>query len=247
MMLSCHAFATSGETTPEIPPSILPPQTRFFPSGELMPANVIVVDEQAMFRAGLCRMLSQLPWLSIIAEFSDASELRPLLQQGLPDIVIYDPYHKKTRNFQPIADIRSFAPAVKLVVLTESDDADDMLQAAKHGVHGYFTKNTPFKQFELSLHDIHLGKVRISEGLGAVLFKRLARPSSNKELTQREQEIFRLLEKGLSNKHIALKLNISLYTVKNHVSSVMRKCNLTTRYQLLGTETAQDSQGTANE
>lgn len=212
-----------------------------------MPARVIVVDEQEMFRAGLCRMLSQLSWLSIVAETGDTGGIMPLLEREAADIVIYDPYHKKGRHFQPIADIRSFAPAVKLVVLTESDDADDMLQAAKHGVHGYFTKNTPFQRFELCLHDIYLGKVRISEGLGAALFKRLARPSSNKELTQREQEIFRLLEKGMSNKQIALKLSISLYTVKNHVSSVMRKCNLTTRYQLLGADAPQETQGTADE
>lgn len=198
-----------------------------------MNIRIMIIDDQEMFRNGISRLLSQISWVSVCAESGTLEEGLRLLETHSPDIILLDLYMSKERSFRIIPDIRHMRPRSKIVILTASEDPNDILTAAQYGVDGYLVKSAPFEQFEVCLHDIALGHIRISNALGSVLFKHLVVSTEHKNLTLREQDVYFLLSQGKSNKEIADILHISLYTVKNHVSSIIKKHNLSNRYQVL--------------
>jgi two-component system nitrate/nitrite response regulator NarL len=195
--------------------------------------NIMIVDDHEMFRKGISRLISQISWANVCAELGTLEDVVRLLKGVSPDIILLDLHMGKERSFHIIPKIRELNQHVKIVILTNSEDPEDIVTAAQYSVDGYLVKSMPFEQFEGCLHDIALGNIRITDYLGSILFKHMVLSIKNKNLTSREQDVYTLLSRGMSNKEIADQLNISLYTVKNHVSNIIKKHHLANRYQVM--------------
>mgnify|MGYP000952640873 CR=1 FL=1 len=198
-----------------------------------MQTKLLVIDEQEMFRTGLCKMLAQLPWISDIKETGNMKLAYLYIKEYSPNIILFNPYINDNTYYNEIPKMKDISPNTKITILTDFANVEDILDSAKYGASGFFLKQTPFKEFEMNLYDIMNGQYRISMSLSTTLYEGISNVLQNKNLTKREVEIFELVSKGYSNKEIASKLFISTNTVKNHISNIMQKKNYTSRYQMI--------------
>jgi len=194
-------------------------------------ARIIVVDEKRLFREGLCRMLYQLSWVSSVVGYNTVEEGIKAINQYEANLFILNPFVGGEAQYAFVKEIRADRPGIKIVLLTDFDDADSILDATKQHINGYFSKSMAFEKFEVYLHEVMEGKYRLSESLGSLLFERLVKKNSADDLTAREKNIYQMMRKGYTNKEIAKQLSISTNTARNHVSSIMRKLNISSRYQ----------------
>ena len=198
-----------------------------------MNARIIVVDEKEMFREGFCRMLVQLSWVTSLHNYGTVEEGIEAIAATRANIFIVNPYQAGESRYNYIDMIRQLAPGIRVVILADWDDGDEIIEAVKYPINGYFSKNMSFDKFEAYLYDVMHGEYRLSESLGSVLFARLVNKSGTNELTGREKEIYRLLREGCTNKDISIRLNISVNTTRNHVANVMKKTGISRRYGFL--------------
>ncbi|NLI90630.1 MAG: response regulator transcription factor [Peptococcaceae bacterium] len=194
-------------------------------------ARIIVVDEKRLFREGLCRMLYQLSWVSSVVGYNTVEEGINAINQYEANLFILNPFVRGEAQYAFLKEIRADMPGIKIVLLTDFDDADSILDATRQHINGYFSKSMAFDKFEMYLHEVMEGKYRLSESLGFLLFERLVKKNSTDDLTAREKKIYQMMRKGYTNKEIAKQLSISTNTARNHVSSIMRKLNISSRYQ----------------
>lgn len=198
-----------------------------------MRTKLLIIDEQEMFRTGLCRMLSQLSWVAQIMETGNMNMALEIIKEHSPHIVLFNPTSSDAMSTACIPKMKELCPLLRIAILTDHAVIEDIMDSAKYGAMGYFLKHSPFQEFERNLFDVANGCYRITASLGALLYEGIARSLQTKDLTKREMAIFELVAKGYSNKEIAVRLDISTNTVKNHISSIMQKCNFTTRYQMI--------------
>ncbi len=137
------------------------------------------------------------------------------------------------RSFEEIPKLKEISPSTKIVILTASEDEEDVYEATRQGVMGYILKNASFSQLETYLININNGRVIMSETLASILFKKVIKQNIIKPLSDRENEVLSLVAEGYSNKEIAQELCISVNTVKNHISNIMKKMNVKNRNQLI--------------
>lgn len=197
----------------------------------MIDARIIVVDEKRLFREGLCRMLYQLSWVSSVVGYNTVEEGIKAINQYEANLFILNPFVGGEAQYAFVKEIRADRPGIKIVLLTDFDDADSILDATKQHINGYFSKSMAFEKFEVYLHEVMEGKYRLSESLGSLLFERLVKKNSADDLTAREKNIYQMMRKGYTNKEIAKQLSISTNTARNHVSSIMRKLNISSRYR----------------
>ncbi len=199
----------------------------------MMKLKIIIVDDHEIFRKGISRLLNQTSWATVCADAGDLTLGLNLVADFQPDILLLDLYLGNDLSVGLIPKIKLASPRTKIVVLTISEDVEDIRKTAEYAVDGYLLKSTPFLEFENHLKNVVNGQICISDSLASLLFKDLVDVGKKKPLTPREQDVLALLGEGLSNKEIADRLHISLYTVKNHVGSIIKKLNISNRYQVL--------------
>lgn len=199
-----------------------------------MKISVMIIDDHEIFRNGIKNLINSTSWGVCCGEASNIDETAlALIKKTRPDILLLDLYiDGGRRSFEDIAKLRKISPSTKIVILTVSEDEEDVYEATRQNVEGYILKNTPFQKLETYLIDIYNGEIRISESLASTLFKEVIKQNIIKPLSCRESEVLFLVAEGYSNKDIAEKLCISVYTVKNHVSNLMKKMNVKNRNQL---------------
>jgi len=147
--------------------------------------------------------------------------------------LLLDLYIGGRSSFEEIPKIREISPSTKIVILTASEDEEDVYEATRQGVMGYILKNASFNQLETYLININNGQVIMSETLASILFKKVIKQNAIKPLSDRENKVLSLVAEGYSNNEIARELCISVNTVKNHISSIMKKMNVKNRNQLI--------------
>ena len=196
--------------------------------------KVMVVDDHQIMREGLKAVLSKRPDFEIIGEAADGSEAVAKAAELRPDIILMDvtmPY----RGLQATIDIMKQLPETKIIMLTISDEEEDLTGAIKAGAKGYLLKNTPS-------HDLLAAVKSVAEG-GAVFTPIMAAKmvdnfrvidtgkKETTELTSREIDVLFLVAHGDSNKEIARQLNMSEPTVKAHIRNILGKLHLKNRSQ----------------
>jgi len=198
-----------------------------------MKVSIMIIDDHEIFRNGLKNLINSTSWGVCCGEASNIETGIDLIKKTKPNILLLDLYMDNgRRSFEDITKLREISPLTKIVILTVSEDEEDVYEATQQSVEGYLLKNTPFYKLETYLVDIHNGKIRISESLASSLFKEVSKQNIIKPLSDRESEVLFLVAEGCSNKDIAEKLCISVYTVKNHISNMMKKMNVKNRNQL---------------
>ncbi len=206
-----------------------------------MTVRVFLVDDHALFRAGVRAELDTITdEVEVVGEAGSVGEAVAGIAHHRPDVVLLDVHMPDGGGAEVLRQIRTKIPEVTFLALSVSDAAEDVINVIRAGARGYVTKT-------ISSQELVKAVVRVSEG-DAVFSPRLAgfvldafadrpgaAPISDPELdllTPRERDVLRLLARGYAYKEIASELFISVKTVETHVSSVLRKTQLSNRYEL---------------
>ncbi|GAB2980616.1 response regulator transcription factor [Saccharothrix sp. S26] len=206
-----------------------------------MTVRVFLVDDHALFRAGVRAELDSITdEIEVVGEAGSVGEAVAGIGHHRPDVVLLDVHMPDGGGAEVLRQVRTALPEVVFLALSVSDAAEDVIAVIRAGARGYVTKT-------ISSQELVRAVVRVSEG-DAVFSPRLAgfvldafadrpgaAPISDPELdllTPRERDVLRLLARGYAYKEIASELFISVKTVETHVSSVLRKTQLSNRYEL---------------
>lgn len=203
----------------------------------MLPMKVLVVDDHRLFRQGLISLMNTRPDLvEIVGQAETGREAVRLIGQLRPDLVLMDIFMPDGDGLTATRKIRREYPDVKIVMLTSSEEDAHVHDAVKLGVVGYLMKNLDAEELFDLIEGVDRGEAAMTRTMAARLLKSVARRSVNEgkgeeTLTEREVEVIRLLARGASNPQIAEELNISVNTVKTHISHILAKLQLENRTQ----------------
>jgi DNA-binding NarL/FixJ family response regulator len=202
-----------------------------------MSAKVVVVDDHDMFRAGVRSEIGTS--VEIVGEGHDVDSAVKAIVAGEPDVVLLDVHLPGGGGTEVIKQVHQRHPEVKFLALSVSDAAEDVIGVIRAGARGYVTKNITGTELVDSIRRVAEGDAVFSPRLaGFVLdaFSGAIDIASVDEdldrLSQREREVLRLIARGYAYKEVARELFISVKTVETHVSSVLRKLQLSNRHEL---------------
>jgi DNA-binding NarL/FixJ family response regulator len=198
--------------------------------------RVVLVDDHELFRAGVRGELGTA--VEIAGEAGSVAEAVPLIKELDPDVVLLDVHLPDGGGEGVIAAVAPERPAVKFLALSVSDAAEDVIGVIRAGARGYVTKTISSDELAAAVQRVADGDAVFSPRLaGFVLdaFREGARVGDDAELenlTAREREVLQLIARGYKYKEIAARLHLSIKTVEAHVSSVLRKLQLSSRAEL---------------
>jgi DNA-binding NarL/FixJ family response regulator len=202
--------------------------------------RVIVADDHALFRRGLEMVLESEPDIEVVAEANDGNEVIALSEQHMPDLVLMDVRMPGRGGIEATQAIKDAVPHTKILMLTISDEEEDLYDAIKAGANGYLLKEISIEEVAGAIRSVHMGQSLISPSMASKLlneFAAMARKDEEKQqmpaprLTDREMEVLTLVAQGLNNRDIAKQLYISENTVKNHVRNILEKLHLHSRME----------------
>jgi DNA-binding NarL/FixJ family response regulator len=202
--------------------------------------RVLIADDQALFRRGLRVVLGPETNIDVVAEAQDGEDAVAKAAELVPDVVLMDVRLPRVDGIAAARRIRAAAPHTRIVMLTVSDEGDDLYEAIKAGANGYLLKEIPAEELASAIHAVARGESVISPPMTSKLlrqFNALARQAAARDslpaplLTTRELEVLKLVARGMSNRQIADHLFISGNTVKNHVRNILEKLHLHSRME----------------
>ena len=205
---------------------------------ETVSVRVLLVDDHDLFRTGLRNLLEE-RGVQIAGEASTGAEAVRLVREVAPDVVIMDLHMPGMSGIEAIRQIASIAPLTRVLVLTISDQDDDVLHAILAGACGYLLKDSSVDELIRGIEAAAVGESLVSPSIaGKVLQQVRARAASPEaaetvraELSQRELDVLKLIASGSDNAMIAAQLHISPKTVKNHISNILMKLQIENRIQ----------------
>ena len=203
------------------------------------PVRVLLVDDHALFRSGIRALLQEYPDFEIVGETADGMEGVKRAKQLRPDIVLLDLNMPGVSGKDALRLMLQDSDEVRVLMLTVSEDADDLLDTLRAGATGYLLKNIEADTLANAIRMAARGEPVISQPMMSKLLavhnERSSTPAADTaalgKLTPRERDILVCVAKGLSNKHIARDLEVAESTVKIHVQSILKKLQLNSRVQ----------------
>ena len=201
-----------------------------------MKPRVVLVDDHALFRAGVRGELGDR--VDVVGEAASASEAVPLIKELDPDVVLLDVHLPDGGGEAVIAGVALERPGVKFLALSVSDAAEDVIGVIRAGARGYVTKTISGEELAAAVRRVADGDAVFSPRLAGFVLdafragERVQSDSELNELTPREREVLQLIARGYRYKEIAARLHLSIKTVETHVSSVLRKLQLSSRHEL---------------
>jgi two-component system nitrate/nitrite response regulator NarL len=198
------------------------------------PVRIVVIDDHTLFRRGLIALLAREPGFAIVGEAADGFEGIRAVGAHRPDVVLLDLHMPGISGLDAIDAIRKEAPEARVVMLTVSEDADDLLAALRAGASGYLLKNIDSEFLVSAIRRAADGDAVVSPEMTGKLVQEVrtrAEPAPDAVLSAREREILTHVARGASNKEIARALDVAESTVKIHVQHILRKLNLGSRVQ----------------
>ena len=198
--------------------------------------RIVLVDDHELFRAGVRGELAGL--VEIVGEAGSVAEATPLIRELAPDVVLLDVHLPDGGGEAVIAGVAPERPAVKFLALSVSDAAEDVIAVIRAGARGYVTKTISRDELSDAIRRVADGDAVFSPRLAGFVLDafRTGEPLGADEelenLTPREREVLQLIARGYLYKEIAARLHLSVKTVEAHVSSVLRKLQLSTRHEL---------------
>jgi DNA-binding NarL/FixJ family response regulator len=208
-------------------------------AGRLSRPTVVIVDDHGLFRAGVRAELGD--EVDVVGEADDVQPAIELIARQPPDVVLLDVHLPGGGGQAVLEAVKPEHPGVRFLALSASDAPEDVIAVVRAGARGYVTKTISGSELIDAVRRVAAGDVVFSPRLAGFVLDAFAaepaagRPSFDPELDQltpREREVLRLIARGYTYKEIARELFISVKTVETHVSSVLRKLQLSTRHQL---------------
>lgn len=199
-------------------------------------ASVLLVDDHPLLRKGLVQLIELEDDLRVIGEASDGQTALEMAKENEPDLIVLDLNMQGMDGLDTLYAMRAANVTSRIIMLTVSDNDEDVIRAMTYGADGYLLKDMDPEQILERLKEAVNGTMVISEKLTHVLIGALRKGDNTRaqqlaNLTSREHEILKLIAKGMSNKLIARELDISDGTVKVHVKHILKKLGLKSRVE----------------
>src|SRR5262245_44565492 len=200
--------------------------------------RVLICDDHALFRRGLVMVLESEAGIEVVAEAEDGEEAVRQAGEAAPDVVLMDVRMPKVSGIEATRNIAEVVPTAKILMLTVSDEEEDLYEAVKAGATGYLLKEISIEEVANAIRAVMTGQSLISPSMASKLlseFNNLAKAAQQKvlapKLTDRELQVLKLVAQGMSNREVAEQLFISENTVKNHVRNILEKLHLHSRME----------------
>ena len=200
-----------------------------------MSVRVMLVDDHALIREGIKQLLEFDGSIEVVDEAGDGSECLEKIKRSKPQVLLLDINMPKVNGIEVLEEIRKQKIKVKVLILTVHNEVEYLLKAVDIGVDGYLLKDSGSSELKRAIDVVMSGENYIQPELIPVLNKRLVARDVDKDkidsLTKRELEVLIKVANGMINKEIATSLDISERTVKNHISNIFKKIDVSDRTQ----------------
>lgn len=198
--------------------------------------RILIADDHAFFRKGLRALLKAIPNLEVIGEASDGDEAVELALQLQPDIILMDIHMPRRSGIEATQLIQQSSPHIGILMLTMLEDDESLVAAMRVGARGYLLKGADRNEVARAISAISNGEAIFSPAMAQRLtrvFSRNERADPFPELSEREREVLSLIANGLANNEIAARLHISSKTVRNHITNIFAKLDVSERSEAI--------------
>ena len=198
--------------------------------------RILIIDDHPLFRKGVAQLIAMVPHLEVVAEASSGEQGLAKAKELDPDMILLDLHMTGMGGIETLKAIRDADLDSRVVILTVSDNADDLVAAIRSGADGYLLKDMEPEDLLAAIDQTLNGSTVIGERLNGMLAHAIREEAAASQrdsatLTKREQEILDGLARGLSNKLIARSLDITEATVKVHVKNLLKKLGFRSRLE----------------
>ena len=203
----------------------------------MQPTKVLLVDDHALFRQGVCNTIEPEEEFEVVGEAEDGTEALAKARELKPNLILMDMNMPHGNGLEAVSAIKRELPGVKIIMLTVHDEDENLFEAIERGAEGFLSTNVRAKVLLDSLRGVMKGEAAISGPIAKKILKEFARLAEIEaghiasELTPRENEVLQKISERLNNRQIGLSLRISENTVKVHVKNILRKLHVRTRSQ----------------
>lgn len=202
---------------------------------EICPVQVLVVDDHAIVRKGICALLATEQMIQVVGEASNGREAVAQAAALQPDVILMDVVMPEMDGLEAIRLIIDRQPETRILVLTSFASVDMVLPAIKAGALGYLLKDSGPEELVQAINQVHSGNSSLHPTIARKLLEEISQPghggSRIDSLTDREISVLKLVAQGHSNREIAKLLTVSEATVRTHVSHILAKLELSSRTQ----------------
>ena len=197
--------------------------------------RVLVVDDHAIVRKGICALLATEARIDVVGEASDGQEAVDLARSLQPDVILMDLVMPGMDGLEAIKQINDRQPETRILVLTSFSSVDRVLPAIRAGALGYLLKDSGPQELVRAIDQVYSGNSSLHPAIARKLLEEISQPSGQvgegESLTDREVTVLKLVAQGYSNRDIATELTVSEATVRTHVSHILAKLELSSRTQ----------------
>jgi len=201
--------------------------------------RIVIVDDHPLFREGVAGVLVSEPDIDVVGQGSSAAEAVQLATDLLPDIILLD-IAMPGGGVQAARQIAASCPFTKIVMLTASEDEEDVTAALKAGARAYILKGVPARELVHIIRSVWTGEVYVTPALAVSLLSEMTKPAvaapprragAFADLTERERQILERVAMGLSNKEIGAQLYLSEKTIKHYMTNILQKLQVHNRVE----------------
>lgn len=185
--------------------------------------RLMLVDDHPLVRDGVRARLETVPDFLVVAEADSCDAAMESMEAAHPDVVLMDIAMRGCSGLDLLRSVRERLPAINVIMLTMHDQPQYVLEAFRSGARGYVLKDSPAQEIVAAVQAVMAGKRYYSAGVAEAL---AAGNGPTLQLTQREQDVLRLVAEGLPSKEIAFRLDLSVRTVETHRQNIKRKLDL---------------------
>jgi NarL family two-component system response regulator LiaR len=202
---------------------------------EQTPIQVLIVDDQAIVRKGICALLAEVDYIQVVGEAADGEEAIAQAQDLNPDVILMDLVMPGVGGIEAIRRITDCCEKIRVLVLTSFASDDKVFPAIKAGALGYLLKDSEPADLLQAIRQVDRGEPSLHPIIARKVLREMQRPSKRPPtpdpLTDREVQVLRLVAQGLGNREIAERLVVTEATVRSHVSNTLSKLHLANRVQ----------------
>ena len=205
--------------------------------------KLLIADDQQLIRDSLKIVLETTDTIEVVGAVSNGVEVIRSVRENRPDVILMDIRMPEMDGVQCTQIIKEHFPEIKIIILTTFDDDEYIFSALKYGASGYLLKGISMDQLVEAIHKVHSGNAMINGDIATKVLGMFSKMAQNditinvakdmeKEITDSEWKVIKLVSMGMTNKEIAAKLFLSDGSVRNYLSSILRKLDLRDRTQL---------------
>lgn len=197
-----------------------------------MSVKILIADDHSMVREGFRQLLQLEEEFEVVGEAANGQEAIDLIKELKPDILLLDINMPVKNGLEVLEELKEYNYKTKTLMLTIHNEVEYLIKAVEIGCNGYLLKDSSFQSLKEAINLVNSGESYIQPELTPILNAGLMRKNEVEEnLTKREIEVLKLVAVGKINREIAVELDISERTVKNHISNLFKKINVSDRTQ----------------